>query len=213
MNIIDSDVFILDESVNTAEVILHYQKHIKFCLKQEFYIGLPFSCKEELITQFNQLFSEHGIAGQVFFYFTFKPHQSIQSIVDEHHQSNRWSNQIHLMPLSDLQYGSYKEELWDLHLATYSVYFHELNHAKEFSKNLELISKLNARGGIVGVSSSGLTSKKLKQLVQSNSINFFNTQSVNIHSKDYADQQKLRRELEELILNSSSLDQPGEVLN
>jgi hypothetical protein len=213
MNIIDSDVFIHRESVNTAEVILHYQKHIKFCLKQEFYIGLPFSCKEELITQFNHLFSELGIVGQFFFYFTFKPHQSIQSIVDEHHKSTRWSNHIHLLPQSDLQYGSYKDELWDLHIEKYSVFFHELNSVKEFSKNIELISKLNARGGIIGISASGLSPKKLNQLVQSNSINFFNTQTVNIHSKEYADQQKSRRELEELILNSSSLDQTGEVLN
>ncbi len=213
MNIIDSDVFIHRESVNTAEVILHYQKHIKFCLKQEFYIGLPFSCKEELITQFNHLFSELGIVGQFFFYFTFKPHQSIKSIVDEHHKSTRWSNHIHLLPQSDLQYGSYKDELWDLHIEKYSVFFHELNSVKEFSKNIELISKLNARGGIIGISASGLSPKKLNQLVQSNSINFFNTQTVNIHSKEYADQQKSRRELEELILNSSSLDQTGEVLN
>jgi hypothetical protein len=213
MNIIDSDVFIFGESENPAEVILHYQKHLKFCLKQEFYIGFPFKCHEELPLQFKKLFLDHSIDGKIFFYFSFKPHQSIQSIIDEHHQSARWSNHIHLLPNIDLQYGSYKDELWDLHLEKYSVYFHELDHAKEFSKNPELISKLHARGGVVGVSTTGLSSKKLFQLVQSNSINFCNNKTVNIQTKDYADQQKIRREMEELILNSRSLDQPGEVLN
>ena len=213
MNIIDSDVFIFRESENPAEVILHYQKHLKFCLKQEFYIGLPFNCQEELPLQLKKLFLEHSFDGHIFFYFSFKPHQSIQSIIDEHHQNTRWSSHIHLLPQLDLQYGSYKDELWDLHLQKYSIYFHELDHAKEFSKNPELISKLHARGGIVGVSTTGLSPKKLFQLVQSNSINFCNTKTVNIQTKDYADQQKIRREMEELILNSRSLDQPGEVLN
>lgn len=136
MKIIDSDVFIFKDSFNAAEVISNYQKHLKFCLKKEFFIGLPFEIDEETVSQFKTLTVQHEATVDLFFYFDFKPHQSIQSIVEKFQQSDRWSQHIHLLPHSDLQYGSYKEEIWDLHLEKYSVYFHELNHVKEFSKIL-----------------------------------------------------------------------------
>lgn len=214
MNTIDSDVFIIRQLEDLNQTQTYYQKHLKFSLKSKFYLGLPIGSDDNIIEEFNDLFQESSVNGTIFYYFNFLPHQKIQSIIDEFQENIKWNNnQIHLLPHKDLLYGSYKEELWDLHIQKYSVYFHEINEVKEFAKNIDLISKLNARGGIIGIGSNGLTSKKVVQLAEMNAVNFWNTQQVNIHSPEYAEALKMRREFEDLILNSGGLDQSGEVLN
>lgn len=210
---LNSDVFVLTDSNIKSDIIIDYKKHLKFCLKREFYVGMPYSCSDDLVTEFEDIFQSNSIEGHIFFYFDFKPHQSIQSIIDNHKEEPRWSQHIHLLPNPELQYGSYKDELWDLHLLKYTVTFHELDRAKEFLKNPELIYKLNARGGLIGISLSRLSSRKLTSLIANNSVNFINTQFLNIQSKEYVEEQKSRRLFEELILNSSNLDQSSDVLD
>lgn len=83
MNLKESDVFIFKEPIDVELLLLEYRKHVKFCLKQSFYVGLPFSCDQDLVFKFKQLFAEFEKDGQIFFYFSFKPHQSIRSIIDE----------------------------------------------------------------------------------------------------------------------------------
>lgn len=103
-----------------------------------------------------------------------------------------------------MQYGTYKEELWDLHLEQFSVYFHEIDSVKVFSAQIDLITKLNARGGIIGITATGLSIKKITQLIAENSINFCNSVNLDIHSKEYSAEMASRREIEELIFNSRS---------
>lgn len=133
MNITNSDVFILRVFENITEIVLHYRRHLKFCLKKEFHIGLPFTCSNDIVN--------------------------------------------------------------------------------EFARNPELISKLHTRGAQIGISLDGLTKRKLASLIANKSVNFINTKKIDIQSKEYVEEQKTRREMEELILNSSNLDQPSDVLD
>lgn len=139
---------------------------------------------------------------QLFHFFELFPHQKISDLLEN--QTITPSQKIHVLPHPELNYGRFKDELWDLHIEGYQVYFHHVNEVKSFTKNLDIFQKLTNRGVIVGITACwkpswlGNDVQKIQSLIRELSIHFFNTQNIDVESEPYLNEQTCRVKILEM---------------
>lgn len=135
----------------------------------------------------------------VFHFVCLKAHQKISHTLAE--TPDIPQKKLHILPDTDLNYGRFKEELWDLHLEGYQVFFHHTNEVKTFAKNTELFQRLANRGVSVGISANwsptwlGNDIQKIRGLINELGVHFFDTEFIAVGSESYTKEQENQQQI------------------
>jgi hypothetical protein len=189
-----------DESDNSKlqEILSSYDLHLKQSESLNYYLGIPADLDENKIQARDNWIKDHQEV-ETFFYFHLDAHQKIEDIITDNSKIS--NKKLHILPSQELNYGRFKDELWDLHLDGFQVYFHHVNEVKSFAKNLDLFQKLSNRGVLVGVTATwsptwlGNNIIKIREMIQDLNIHFFNTECIEIQSDLYQKEQAIKSKI------------------
>lgn len=174
----------------------HLETYQKSLTKERFFVGVPITLKDTSIATSILNWSKLQANTSIFFYINLSVHQTISSQMQSHSLS--LGTDIHVLPDIDLNYGRFKDELWDLHLAGLNVYFHHVNEVKSFTKDLSLFQKLSNRGVSIGISANwsptwrGNDVAVIQKLITELNVHFFNTESIDTSSEAFVMDQRNR---------------------
>jgi hypothetical protein len=175
----------------------HYEAYIQTFPDRKFYAGFNQDIMESVV--YHEIVNWNSRNPQVtlFYYFRLIPKDTISENLSNTYIQNH--QELHILPSSDLYYGRYKDELWDLHLAGYQIFIHHADRIKSFRNNPIYYQKLSNRGVIIGVkphwnySWIGNQNKKIVQLILNQQTHFFNTTVLDITSEAFQKEQESRK--------------------
>lgn len=177
----------------------HLETYQKSQTKERFFVGVPIELQNTPLGLTILDWADQQVRTSIFFYTRLGVHQTISSQLQLHAPSS--GTDIHILPDVDLNYGRFKDELWDLHLAGFHVYFHHVNEVKSFAKDINLFQKLTNRGVSIGISANwsptwrGNDVAVIRKLIHELNVHFFNTASVDINTETYLKEQENRQQL------------------
>ncbi len=193
----------VDSTNLTTEQLCVFQKQYEAYLNshsaKQFRLGLPITMRNTPFDRHMKDWASTISELDIFYYFNLIPHATVSQIIAPFHDLPL--NEIHILPSEDLNYGRFKEELWDFHLAGKQIYFHHVNEVKTFTRNTQYFQKLADKGVCVGIcvnwnpSWLGTDRSKIKKLIGDLSVHHFDTCSIDIHAESYISEQQLQIEL------------------
>jgi hypothetical protein len=206
--LLDNDFHLLrflspDDPISVWENFMeHYGNFILQHAHKKHYLGLPNTLLLNHTPMVFQEWLKSNPNVHVFYFVRLMPHQEISPLIAKIPEISQ--KKLHILPDSDLNYGRFKEELWDLHLAGYQIYFHHTNEVKTFAKNTELFQKLANRGVSVGVSANwsptwlGNDIQKIQTLIQELGVHFFDTEYIKVDTDSYTKEQENQQQILQL---------------
>lgn len=177
------------EASTIEQWLLRLDSYQKSQMKETFFVGVPMELKDTQIGTVILDWAQQHTHTSIFFYISLGVHQTISSQLQLYSPCS--GTDIHVLPDVDLNYGRFKDELWDLHLAGFHVYFHHVNEVKSFAKNTGLFQKLSDRGVSIGISANWSPTWKgndvaaIQKLIAEMNIHFFNTESIDTSSEAF----------------------------
>lgn len=130
--------------------LLQYESYRNNTKRKLFYLGIHASIKGSLLDSFIRIWIIKLENTTLFYFVHLPPHMHLSEKI--HNYGLDKSEPIHVLPDVNLNYGRFKDELWDLHLEGFEIYFHHVDRVKSFTKDLLYFARLSNRGVQIVVS-------------------------------------------------------------
>ena len=201
-NLIEADIFLLD--FDSLDDCHSWQENYMFHLINNefklFKIGIPFSHKNELIDLVNIFLKTSEIKGSYFIYFNITCDTKLLKLVESNPLEIN-DKKVFLLPQKNVQYSKFSSDFWDMNLLGYSIKILKCDGMKECQNTPKIINKYLLKGAKIGITGSNkhsfglLHKRRITQLFQDNSIDFWITETINQRDNSYLQEIKLKTEL------------------
>ena len=179
-----------------------YSNYMQHGPQRAHHLGLPIWMKSDEFESTISLFKSKHSNTNLFFYIHLDTTLKISIYLSQNFEFN--NKDVHILPKAGLNYHQFKDELWNLHLEGYHIYFHHTNEMKMFAKNTELFQKLANRGVSVGISANwsptlrGNDIQKIRGLIKDLGVHFFDTKFIEVGSESYTKEQENQQQILQL---------------
>lgn len=133
------------------KVILNYHDHLikqdRTCCKIGYPVQWQNTTWEQLLKNLTASF-KHKV--EWFVFVELAPHQKIRNLITNLNLIPE--KEIHIIPDIDLNYGRFKDEIWDLHVEGYGIFIHRIDRSKNFKLNQAKLEKLTSKGAHLSIS-------------------------------------------------------------
>ena len=108
---------------------------------------------------------------------------------------------VFLLPQKNVQYSKFSSDFWNMNLLGYSIKILKCDGMKECKNTPKTINKYLLKGAQIGITGSNkhsfglLHKRRITQLFQDNSIDFWITETINQRDNSYLQEIKLKTEL------------------